>query len=235
MAADASPPSPLHPGAAGVRSQKSNSGGPSNFPPHVHCPFDGSPNPSRSCMSRSNPPALARGTASGRTRGRHMAPTHSVGHPGPIRGPGKERGVGWARELATRGAEPAARARWRVMRSARVASRATAGACGLRCAGASGAHVARACSALIIVARECYLIVANAILIYKKGTERSKTVPNTLITMFADLAPRAAFGATGCGRPDVATFDAHDGYWASISISTTTAGEDAVTRLAIRT
>jgi hypothetical protein len=28
------------------------------------------------------------------------------------------------------------------------------------------------------------LIVANAIFLYKKGTERSKTVPNTLITMF---------------------------------------------------
>ena len=79
------------------------------------------------------------------------------------------------------------------------------------------------------------MIVANAILIYKKGTERSKTVPNTLITMFADLAPRAAFGATGCGRPDVATFDAHDGYGASISTGTTTAGEDAVPRLVIRT
>ena len=75
----------------------------------------------------------------------------------------------------------------------------------------------------------------NAILIYKKGTERSKTVPNTLITMFADLAPRAAFGATGCGRPDVATFDAHDGYRASISTGTTTAGKDAVPRLVIRT
>ena len=119
------------------------------------------------------------------------------------------------------------------MRFTRVASRATAGACGL--CGRISAHVARACSALIVVAREWYLIVANAILIYKKGTERSKTVTNTLITMFADLARRAAFGATGCGRPDVATFDAHDGYWASISISTTTAGEDAVTRLAIRT
>ena len=101
--------------------------------------------------------------------------------------------------------------------------------------GRISAHVARACSALIIVARECHLIVANAILIYKKGTERSKTVPNTLITMFADLAPRAAFGATGCGRPDVATFDAHDGYRASISTGTTTAGKDAVPRLVIRT
>ena len=139
------------------------------------------------------------------------------------------------RGLATRGADPVARARWRVMRSARVASRATAGACGL--CGRISAHVARACSALIIVARECYLIVANAILIYKKGTERSKTVPNTLITMFADLALRAARSALQAveGLTDVATFDAHDGYGASISTGTTTAGEDAVPRLVIRT
>ena len=161
---------------------------------------------------------------------------HTVSLPwaqGPGAGEGGWEGSGWARGLATRGADPVARARWRVMRSARVASRATAGACGL--CGRISAHVARARSALIIVARECHLIVANAILIYKKGTERSKTVPNTLITMFADLAPRAAFGATGCGRPDVATFDAHDGYRASISTGTTTAGEDAVPRLVIRT
>ena len=123
--------------------------------------------------------------------------------------------------------------RWRLVRSARVASRATAGACGL-CRRIS-AHVAPACSALVVVARERYLIVANAIFLYKKGTERSKTVPNTLITMFADLALRALFGATGCGRPDVATFDAHDGYGASISTGTTTVGENAVPRLFIRT
>ena len=88
------PPPPFgSPCAPGARSQKSNSGGPSNFPPHVHCPFDGSPNPSCSCRSRSNPPALARGTASGRTRGRHMAPMHTVCCPGP-KGPGQERGGG---------------------------------------------------------------------------------------------------------------------------------------------
>ena len=93
LAALRSPPLPPSPCAPGSRSQKSNSGGPSNFPPHVHCPFNGSPNPSRSCRSRSNPPALARGTASGRTRGRHMAPTHTVCCPGP-KGPGQERGGG---------------------------------------------------------------------------------------------------------------------------------------------
>ena len=54
---------------------------------------------------------------------------------------------------------------------AAVASRATAGACGL--CGRISAHVAHACSALVVVARERYLIVANAILIYKKDTERS--------------------------------------------------------------
>ena len=54
------------------------------------------------------------------------------------------------------------------------------------------AIMARACSALIVVAREGYLIVAK--MLYK-GTERSKTVPNTLITMFTDLALRAAFSA----------------------------------------
>jgi hypothetical protein len=53
--------------------------------------------------------------------------------------------------------------------------------------------------------------------------------------MFADLALRAAFGAIGCGRPDVATFDAHDGYGAGMSTGTTTSGEDAVPRLFIRT
>ena len=47
------------------------------------------------------------------------------------------------------------------------------------------ARVARACCALVIVARERYLIVTNAILIYKKGTERSKTAPKTLMTMHA--------------------------------------------------
>ena len=181
----------------------------------------------------------ARARAGHRVRQNAWAPHGAHAHrllpwaQGPGAGEGGWEGSGWARGLATRGADPVARARWRVMRSARVASRATAGACGL--CGRISAHVARARSALIIVARECHLIVANAILIYKKGTERSKTVPNTLITMFADLAPRAAFGATGCGRPDVATFDAHDGYGASISTGTTTAGKDAVPRLVIRT
>ena len=181
----------------------------------------------------------ARARAGHRVRQNAWAPHGAHAHrllpwaQGPGAGEGGGEGSGWARGLATRGADPVARARWRVMRSARVASRATAGACGL--CGRISAHVARARSALIIVARECHLIVANAILIYKKGTERSKTVPNTLITMFADLAPRAAFGATGCGRPDVATFDAHDGYRASISTGTTTAGKDAVPRLVIRT
>ena len=90
----------------------------------------------------------------------------------------KWEGSGWARGLATRGADRAARARWRLVRSAGVASRATAGACGL-CRRIS-ARVAHACSALIMVARERYLKVATAILIYEKDTERSKNVPNTL-------------------------------------------------------
>ena len=207
------PPIPRSPWCRPARAHKNRIlEGPFARFPQARRSFDRGPNPSRSCMSRSNPPALARGTASGRTRGRHMAPMHTVCCPGP-KGPGQERGgwegSGWAHGLATRGADPVARARWRVMRSARVASRATAGACGL--CGRISAHVAHACSALVVVARERYLIVANAILIYIKDTERSKTVPNTLITMPADLARRAAFGATGCGRPDAATFDAHDG------------------------
>ena len=87
------------------------------------------------------------------------------------------------------------------------------------------ARVARACCALVIVARGRYLIVTNAILIYKKGTERSKTAPKTLmLTMHADMALRAACVAAGCGRPHVANFDARDGYGASMSTSTTTAG-----------
>ena len=91
--------------------------------------------------------------------------------PGPIRGPGEERGGRAAGGGGKRLADASARVRWRVVRSARVASRATAGACGL--CGRISAHVAHACSALVVVARERYLIVANAILIYKKDTERS--------------------------------------------------------------
>ena len=67
--------------------------------PQARRSFDRGSNPSRSCMSRSNPPALARGTASGRTRGRHMAPTRTVPVPGS-RGARGNRGEwmgAWAR------------------------------------------------------------------------------------------------------------------------------------------
>ena len=101
----------------------------------------------------------------------------------------------------------------------------------LSCVAHHSARLARVCCALVIVARERCLIVSHAAFIYKKGTERSKTAPKSVMTMHADLALRAACGAAGCGRPHVANFDARDGYGASMWTSTTTAGENAMPRL----
>jgi hypothetical protein len=85
----APPPCPLPLAHLARASQNRIIEGPFARFPQARRSFDRGSNPSRSCMSRSNPPALARGTASGRTRGRHMAPTHTVCRPGPIRGPGQ--------------------------------------------------------------------------------------------------------------------------------------------------
>ena len=97
------PPFPCEKSNSSQRARKNRTPTcPSSAVPQARRPFDRGSNPSRSCRSHSNPPALARGTASGRTRGRHMAPTHTVCCPGP-KGPGQEREVGgewmgaWAR------------------------------------------------------------------------------------------------------------------------------------------
>ena len=49
--------------------------------PQVCRPIDCGPNPSCPRRCDSNPPAHAQASGEGRTRGRHMAPTHSVRHP----------------------------------------------------------------------------------------------------------------------------------------------------------
>ena len=78
----------------------------------------------------------ARARAGHRVRQNAWAPHGAHAHrpcPGLKRSPGQQRGVDGCvgSPDATRGADRAARARWRVVRSAGVASHATAGACGL--------------------------------------------------------------------------------------------------------
>ena len=93
------------------------------------------------------PPARARAI---RTRPRSRRAPHQAGRvgatwhprtpfagPGLSRSPGPREGSGWTGGLATRGAHPEACARWQVVQSARMVSRAIAAACVALLCGAS--------------------------------------------------------------------------------------------------